>query len=131
MNAQEFRRLGHQLVDWIADYREGIERLPVMSAARPGQVRAAFPDHPPAQGGGAPLVVYASDQGHASIEKAALLAGFGRAFLRLIPTDGDHALRLDRLEEAIEQDVKTGLRPCAVVACVGTTGTTAVDPVAG
>jgi len=247
MDAQDFRRLGYQLVDWIADYREGLERLPVMSPVKPGEIRAAFPDHPPLHGGRmdvalaalerdvmpgithwnhpsffayfpsntsyssilgdlaasgigaqgmswqtspaateveevvmdwlrqmvglgpaftgvihdtastatftallcarergsdysqkteglqsgeAPLVVYASDQGHSSIEKAALLAGFGRSFLRLIPTDENHAIRLDLLTEAIEKDLSIGLRPCALVAAVGTTGTTALDPVA-
>ena len=246
MDHNEFRRLGYQLVDWIADYREGLERLPVMSPAKPGEIRAAFPDHPPLHGGRmdqalaalerdvmpgithwnhpsffayfpsntsyasilgdlataglgaqgmswqtspaateveevvmdwlrqmvglspaftgvihdtastatftallcarekvsdyaqnteglqsgeAPLVVYASDQGHSSIEKAALLAGFGRSFLRLIPTDDNHALRLDLLQAAIEKDLEIGLRPCALVAAVGTTGTTALDPV--
>ncbi len=247
MDAQEFRRLGYQLVDWIADYRENLERLPVMSQVKPGEIRAAFPDHPPLHGGRvaqalaalerdvlpgithwnhpsffayfpsntsyasilgdlaasglgaqgmswqtspaateveeavmdwlrqmvglgpaftgvihdtastatftallcarekvsnyaqateglqsgeAPLVVYASDQGHSSIEKAALLAGFGRSFLRLIPTDDAHAIRLDLLQAALEKDVEIGLRPCALVAAVGTTGTTALDPVA-
>ena len=245
MDAQEFRRLGYQLVDWIADYREGLERLPVMSRVQPGDIRAAFPDHPPLHGGRmdqalaaldrdvlpgithwnhpsffayfpsntsyssilgdlaasglgaqgmswqtspaateveevvmdwlrqmvglspaftgvihdtastatftallcarekaseyaqngeglqsgeAPLVVYASDQGHSSIEKAALLAGFGRSFLRLIPTDENHAIRLDLLQAAIEKDIEIGLRPCALVGAVGTTGTTALDP---
>lgn len=247
MDAQEFRRLGYQLVDWIADYREGLERLPVMSQVQPGDIRAAFPDHPPQHGGRldqalatlerdvlpgithwnhpsffayfpsntsyssiladlassglgaqgmswqtspaateveevvmdwlrqmvglsraftgvihdtastatftallcarerasnhaqnreglqgheAPLVVYASDQGHSSIEKAALLAGFGRRHLRLISTDEQHALRVDLLREAITRDRAAGLRPCALVAAVGTTGTTALDPIA-
>lgn len=247
MDAQEFRRLGYQLVDWIADYRENLEQLPVMSQVKPGEIRAAFPDRPPLHGGRvtqalaalerdvlpgithwnhpsffayfpsntsfasilgdlaasglgaqgmswqtspaateveevvmdwlrqmvglssaftgvihdtastatftallcarekasdyaqateglqsgeAPLVVYASDQGHSSIEKAALLAGFGRSFLRLIPTDDAHAIRLDLLQAAIEKDLEIGLRPCALVAAVGTTGTTALDPVA-
>ena len=75
--------------------------------------------------------VYASDQGHSSIEKAALLAGFGREHLRLIPTDGEHALRLDLLAQSIERDQAAGLVPCAVVACIGTTGTMAIDPLAG
>ncbi|WP_243294182.1 pyridoxal phosphate-dependent decarboxylase family protein [Geothrix mesophila] len=245
MDANEFRRLGYQLVDWIADYRENLERLPVMSRVQPGDIRAAFPDHPPQHGGRvaqalaalerdvlpgithwnhpsffayfpsntsyssilgdlaasglgaqgmswqtspaateveevvmdwlrqmvglstaftgvihdtastatftallcarekvseyaqnteglqsgeAPLVVYASDQAHSSIEKAALLAGFGRSFLRLIPTDENHAIRLDLLQAAIEKDVEIGLRPCALVGAVGTTATTALDP---
>lgn len=247
MDAQEFRRYGYQLIDWVADYREGLVRRPVMSQVQPGEIRAALPDHPPQHGGRmdqalaaldrdvmpgithwnhpsffayfpsntsyasiladlvasglgvqgmswqtspaateveevvmdwlrqmvglspaftgvvhdtastatftallcarekvsgfsqngeglqsgeSPLVVYASDQGHSSIEKAALLAGFGKAHLRLIPTDDRHALRLDLLEAALAQDVEMGLRPCALVACIGTTGTTAVDPLA-
>jgi aromatic-L-amino-acid decarboxylase len=83
------------------------------------------------QDGGAPLVVYGSDQAHSSIDKAALLAGFGRRQLRLIPTDDDHALRLDALEQALARDVGAGLRPCAIVATAGSTGTTAFDPIDG
>jgi aromatic-L-amino-acid decarboxylase len=77
------------------------------------------------------MVVYASDQAHSSVEKAALLAGFGRENLRLIPTDADHGLRLDLLEAAILDDLAAGRRPCAMVAAVGTTATTGVDPVRG
>ncbi|MFT3916842.1 MAG: pyridoxal-dependent decarboxylase [Anaeromyxobacteraceae bacterium] len=246
MDHEAFRRLGHALVDWVADYREGMARLPVMSRVKPGEVRAAFPAAPPAKGGGLeaalplldravlpgithwnhpgffayfpsntsyasilgdlvaaglgaqgmswqtspaateleevvmawlrqlvglpeaftgvvqdtasgatltallcarerasgfaqnagglaggpPLAVYASDQAHASVEKGALLAGFGKAHLRLLPTDEAHALRVDALERAIAEDVARGWRPAAVVATVGTTGTTAVDPIA-
>jgi aromatic-L-amino-acid/L-tryptophan decarboxylase len=248
MDSRDFRRLGHRLVDWVADYRERLETLPVMSPVRPGEVRARFPreaplrggrveealaaldrdllpgithwNHPsffayfpantgyasvlgdllssglgvqgmswqtsPAateleevvmdwlrqlvglsgaftgviqdtastatlcallcarerasghgqnrlglQGGEAPLVVYASDQAHSSVEKAVLLAGFGREHLRLLGTDDDHALRLDLLKEAVADDLAAGRRPCALVATTGTTATTALDPVAG
>jgi aromatic-L-amino-acid decarboxylase len=248
MDHDEFRRLGRGLIDWIADYRERIESLPVMSRARPGEIRARFPSDPPRQGGragealdaverdilpgithwnhpsfmayfpgntsyasilgdllaaglgaqgmswetspaateleevvmewlrrmvglpegfagviqdtassatlcallcareratslaqehrglqggGPALTVYASDQSHSSVEKAALLAGFGRDHLRLVPTDASHALRLDLLEAAVESDRAAGRRPCALVATTGTTATTALDPVAG
>ena len=248
MDTNEFRTLGHELVDWIADYREHIGELPVMSRVQPGEVAALLPAEPPRQGGDlagvvadldsivmpgithwnhpgflayfpsnsdlssvladivssglgvqgmswltspaatevedvvmdwlrqmvglpdtftgviedtaststftallcarertsafsqnrgglqgedAPLVVYASDQAHSSIPKAALLAGFGSENLRLIETDLEHALRLDLLERAVEDDLAAGRRPCAVVAAVGTTATTALDPVAG
>jgi aromatic-L-amino-acid decarboxylase len=77
-----------------------------------------------------PLVVYGSDQAHSSIEKATLLAGFGREYLRLIETDAAHAMKIDALEAAIARDLAAGLRPCAIVASVGTTGTTAIDPLA-
>ncbi len=75
-----------------------------------------------------PLVVYTSPQSHSSVEKAALLAGFGRANLRLVPTDAEYAMRPDLLAEAIAADLAAGRRPCAVVATTGTTPTTAVDP---
>src|SRR5665648_529125 len=78
----------------------------------------------------APLVVYASDQAHSSVPKAALLAGFGADNLRLVETDDDHALRLDVLKAAVREDLAAGRRPCALVAAVGTTATTAIDPLA-
>jgi aromatic-L-amino-acid decarboxylase len=248
MDSETFRRLGHELVDWVADYRERTPSLPVMSQVRPGDVRSRLPAAPPAQGGRirdaldaldatvlpgithwhhpsffayfpsntslasvladlvcaglgaqgmswqtspaateveevvmdwlrqmvglpgtftgvihdtastatltallcarertsgfaqnreglqgheAPMVVYASDQAHSSIEKDALLAGFGREHLRLVASDRAHAMRIEALAEAIEADRAAGLRPCAVVATTGTTGTTALDPVAG
>ena len=246
MDHDEFRRLGHALVDWVADYREGLAGRPVMSCVAPGEVREAFPAEPPARGGGLadalalldravlpgithwnhprffayfpsntsyasvlgdlvaaglgaqgmswqtspaateleervmgwlrqltglpesfsgvvqdtastatltallcarerasgfaqnaaglaggpPLAVYASDQAHASVEKGALLAGYGKAHLRAIGTDDAHALRADLLERAIAEDLARGVRPAAIVATVGTTGTTAIDPVA-
>jgi aromatic-L-amino-acid decarboxylase len=77
-----------------------------------------------------PLVVYASAQSHSSVEKAALLAGFGRDNFRVVPHDRQFAMRADALAELIEEDLREGRRPCAVVATSGTTGTTALDPVA-
>ncbi|WP_129676748.1 pyridoxal-dependent decarboxylase [Candidatus Chloroploca sp. Khr17] len=75
-----------------------------------------------------PLTVYCSGQSHSSVEKAALLAGFGRDNLRAIATDAAHALRPEALREAIQRDLAEGRRPCAVVATIGSTATTAVDP---
>lgn len=76
-----------------------------------------------------PLIVYTSVHSHSSVEKAALLAGFGRANLRLIGTDESHAMRSDLLAEAVQADLAAGARPCAVVATTGTTATTALDPI--
>ncbi len=76
-----------------------------------------------------PLVVYVSTQSHSSVEKAALLAGFGRDNLRAVPTDDAFAMRADVLEEFIREDIVAGKVPCAVVATIGTTASTAVDPV--
>ncbi len=86
-----------------------------------------------AQGGVAgepPLSVYCSEQSHSSVEKAALLAGFGRAHLRKIPVDAAFAMRPDALARAVETDLAAGIRPCAIVATTGTTATTAFDPLA-
>ena len=77
-----------------------------------------------------PLVVYVSTQSHSSIEKAALLAGFGRENVRAVPVDENHALRADALEDLIRADLVAGRLPCAVVATTGTTASTALDPVA-
>lgn len=75
-----------------------------------------------------PLTVYASTQSHSSVEKDALLAGFGRENVRAIPTDERHALRADALAAAVREDIAAGRRPCAIVATTGTTATTALDP---
>jgi aromatic-L-amino-acid decarboxylase len=245
MDTHDFRRLGHELIDWVADYREHVAEFPVMSRVQPGEVAARLPAEPPRQAEGlatisadldrivlpgithwnhpgffayfpsnsdlssvladlvssglgvqgmswqtspaatevedvvmewlrqmlglsnaftgviqdtastttlcallcarertsafsqsrgglqaedAPLVVYASDQAHSSIQKAAHLAGFGADNLRLLETDDDHAVRLDVLEAAVREDLAAGRRPCALVAAVGTTATTALDP---
>jgi aromatic-L-amino-acid decarboxylase len=77
-----------------------------------------------------PLTAYTSTQGHSSIEKAVRIAGLGDANLRLIDVDGSFAMRADLLEAAIVADKEAGLRPCVVTATVGTTSSTAVDPVA-
>lgn len=245
MTPEEFRRRGHQVVDWIADYRERTAKLPVMSRVAPGEVRARLPESPPVepedfdavladmervilpglshwqhprffgyfpsngelssvlgdylstglgvlglswqsspalteleevvtdwlrqmvglseawrgvisdtassstlvalicarerssafslaraglQGEAAPLVVYVSEHSHSSVEKAALLAGFGRENIRPIATDVSYAMRADALAKAVREDIAAGRRPCAVVATSGTTTTTAFDP---
>jgi aromatic-L-amino-acid decarboxylase len=76
-----------------------------------------------------PLAVYVSAQSHSSVEKAALLAGFGRDNVRLVPVDANHAMRADALAAMIEADATAGVQPCAVVATSGTTATTALDPI--
>ena len=232
MTPEEFRRRGHQIVDFIADYRTQVAQLPVMSRAEPGEVAARLPVSPPQEAesfdgvlrdleeilvpglshwqhprffgyfpsngelssvlgdylstglgvlglswqsspalseleevvtdwlrqmvglSGAwkgviqdtaststlvalicareratryslagkglqdeerPLVVYASAQAHSSVDKAALLGGFGRDNVRHIATDAASAMRADALAAAVREDLASGLRPCAVV----------------
>ena len=78
----------------------------------------------------APLAVYVSGQSHSSVDKAALLAGFGRNTVRLVPCDDAYAMRADALEAMIARDRGAGIVPAAIVATTGTTATTAIDPVA-
>lgn len=50
MTPDEFRRYGHAVVDWIADYHSRIESFPVLSQVKPGEIRKSLPENPPAQG---------------------------------------------------------------------------------
>ena len=75
------------------------------------------------------LVIYTSAYAHSSVDKAGLLAGFGKDNIRHIACDADYALRPDALAEAIAADRAAGRVPCAVVVTTGTTTTTALDPV--
>jgi aromatic-L-amino-acid decarboxylase len=77
-----------------------------------------------------PLVVYTSAHSHSSVDKAALLAGFGRQNTRVVPHDAQYAMRPDALRQAIETDRRAGARPCAVVTTAGSTTSTAFDPLA-
>lgn len=73
--------------------------------------------------------VYASEQIHSSIDKAVAIAGIGKENLVKIGVDNEFALRPELLAEAIEKDVAEGHQPLMIVAAIGTTGTTAIDPI--
>ncbi len=73
--------------------------------------------------------VYASAEAHSSIEKACMTLGIGRTGFVRIATNERFELRLDRLEAAIADDRAAGRTPIAIVATLGTTGSTSVDPV--
>jgi aromatic-L-amino-acid decarboxylase len=79
---------------------------------------------------GLPLLrTYASDQVHSSIDKSCITLGLGLDSLKKIPSDEKFVMRADLLNQAIEEDLKSGIQPMAVVATIGTTSTTSVDPV--
>ncbi len=75
------------------------------------------------------LRIYTSEQAHSSVEKAVLLLGLGQKGLRKIETDAEFRMLPDRLREAIEEDRANGYLPFCVVATVGTTSTTSIDPI--
>jgi aromatic-L-amino-acid/L-tryptophan decarboxylase len=76
------------------------------------------------------LTVYASDQAHSSVEKGVKIAGYGRENLRSLPTDDTFAMIPGALDEALAKDEAAGFRPACVVATIGTTSSTAIDPLA-
>jgi aromatic-L-amino-acid decarboxylase len=243
---EEFRRAGHRLIDWVADYRASVESRPVLAQTAPGSIKAQLPASPPSQpesfdaiihdleqivvpgittwqhprffgyfpsnavlssvlgdyvssglgviglawqsspalteveevvaewmrqmlglseawsgvindtaststlvallcareratnyglsrGGlqaeAKPLVVYTSAHSHSSVEKAALLAGFGKDNVRSVAHDRAYAMRPEALAAAVADDLGRGHQPCAVVATAGTTTSTAFDPI--
>jgi aromatic-L-amino-acid decarboxylase len=243
MNAKEFRKHGHQVIDWVADYLENIEQYPVKSQVNPGDIAATLPRLPPEQGEpfeqllsdveekilpgithwqhpnfhayfnangsyasilaelitaaigaqcmiwetspaaaeleervmewlinmtGLPqnwdgviqdtastgtlvsiltarekitrfninnhgfsnekLRIYCSAQTHSSIDKSVKIAGIGLDNLVKIPVDDQMALLPHLLEEAIKSDLALGKIPCCIITTLGTTGTTAMDP---
>jgi aromatic-L-amino-acid decarboxylase len=247
MTPEEFRKFGHQLIDWIADYRAGVAERPLLPGVKPGDIKAQLPAEPPQQAesfedifadmqriimpglshwqhpgffayfpsnslpssvlgdylatglgtlglswqscpalteleevvtdwlrlmiglsdawsgviqdtastntlvallcarerttqhganrGGLQaeqqaLTVYCSDQAHSSVDKGALLAGFGRDNIRHVAHDAAFAMRPDELRRLVTADVAAGKRPCAIIATTGTTATTALDPIA-
>ncbi|MEO8469548.1 MAG: pyridoxal-dependent decarboxylase [Chloroflexota bacterium] len=73
--------------------------------------------------------IYASEEAHSSIEKAAMTLGIGRRNLIRIDTDDEFAMRPEALAAAIAADLAAGYRPMAVVATLGTTSSTAMDPI--
>ncbi|MEP6819785.1 MAG: aminotransferase class I/II-fold pyridoxal phosphate-dependent enzyme, partial [bacterium] len=248
MSKEDFRRFGHELVDWVAEYLEHVEDLPVLAQIEPGDLKAQLPTAPPDKGEAmeqiiadvdrlivpalthwshpsffayfatstsAPgifgellsaafdnkamlwrtspasteleevtldwlrqmmgldagmtgiiydtasvsslhaiaaaregvelrireegmsgrqdlplLRVYISEQAHSSIEKGVITLGLGQRGLRKIPTDSEFRMDTEALAAAIEEDKANGIVPFCVVATVGTTSTSSIDPVA-
>ncbi len=248
MPAEEFKKYGYKLIDWIAEYLTGVQSMPVLSNVKPGDIKNMLPQHPPERSesmenilqdidrvimpgithwnhpgfmayfnstssgpgilaellsaglnvngmlwktspssteleqvtldwfrqmlkldkdfwgiiydtasvstmhaiaaarenisgsgirtkglaGGSEvnrLRLYASEQVHSSIEKGAITLGIGLEGVRKIPVDNEFKMIPSKLEEAIEEDKKHGWLPFCVVATVGTTSTTSIDPV--
>jgi len=246
MTSEEFRRVGHELIDWVADYFDNIEQLPVLAQIEPGELKAQLPTSPPEHGesmdrivadldklivpalthwchpsfyayfatstsgpgilgelltaafdnkamlwrtspasteleevaldwlrqmmgldagltgiiydtasvssmhaiaaaregveqrireegmSGRPdlplLRVYESEQAHSSIEKGVITLGLGQRGLRKIPTDSEFRMDPKALAAAIEEDKRNGYIPFCIVATVGTTSTSSIDP---
>ena len=75
------------------------------------------------------LTVYTSEHTHNSAEKGAITLGFGQENVRRIAVDREFRMRPDKLEEAILADLEAGRRPCCIVASVGSTSASAIEPI--
>jgi aromatic-L-amino-acid decarboxylase len=75
------------------------------------------------------LVLYTSEQSHMSIEKGAIAVGVGQKNIRKVPCDAEFRMRADALAKMAEEDKRAGKLPFCVVATVGTTSSTSIDPV--
>lgn len=75
------------------------------------------------------LTLYTSEHSHSSIEKGAIALGIGQDNIRKIGVDPQFRMRTDLLQDAIERDAGAGKKPFCIVATVGTTSTTSIDPV--
>src|SRR5579859_2397960 len=76
-----------------------------------------------------PLRCYASQDAHSSVEKACIVLGIGQEGLRYVGVDSEFRMDVAELEQAIEEDLAAEVRPFAIVATIGTTSTTSIDPV--
>ncbi len=77
---------------------------------------------------GPPMTIYASEDVHMSIPKAADVLGFGRDQVRVVSCDERHRMRVDELRQTIQKDQRDGFRPVCVVGSAGTVNTGAIDP---
>lgn len=91
---------------------------------------AATDNHAQMEGLSGHSAVYVSEERHVSIDKAADCVGFGRNFLRAIPTDSEFRVRIDLMEKAIAEDQQKGISPLCVIGLAGTTNTGSVDDLA-
>ena len=80
------------------------------------------------QGGTRPLMVYASEQAHSSIQKCVESLGIGSDNLRLVPCDEQFRMRPEALDAMVEADLGEGRIPCCIVANAGATNVGAIDP---
>ncbi|MGW0391584.1 pyridoxal phosphate-dependent decarboxylase family protein [Streptomyces sp. NPDC003042] len=132
--------LEHRVMDWLAGLmalpdrfvRGGVIQdtassavLVALAAALWRRAGDGWRDH----GSGSGYTVYTSTEANCCVHKAVRLAGLGDLQLRRVPVASDtQSLRADLLREAVEADLAAGLTPVAVIATIGTTSTTAIDP---
>ena len=79
---------------------------------------------------GQPLAIYASEESHFTIDRAADVLGLGESAVRKVAVDERLRMRVDDLERLVATDLAAGVKPAAIVGTAGTTGTGSIDPLA-
>jgi aromatic-L-amino-acid decarboxylase len=102
--------------------------LVALLSARERATKYAFSRYGGRAEGGDRLTVYASTEAHSSVEKGVRLSGIGVSRYRRIPVDSNYAMIPEALEEAVKEDIETGLVPCCTVGVTGTTSSSGIDP---
>jgi aromatic-L-amino-acid decarboxylase len=131
--------LEEKMMNWLRemiglpDYFEGVIQdsastatLAAILTAREKKTDFSFNNNGCSQAG--ILRIYCSEQAHSSVEKGVKISGIGKNNLVKIPVKEDFSMDPEKLKEAIISDKKRGFIPCCVVATIGTTGVTSVDP---
>jgi aromatic-L-amino-acid/L-tryptophan decarboxylase len=119
------------VLDWFKDwigYPRDAEGVLVSGGSQANVTALACARETLVGAGSEQAVIYASDQTHSSVLRAARLIGFRRDQVRSLPTDHRYRLSLEALSAAVAEDELAGRRPLIVVANAGTTNTGAVDP---
>jgi aromatic-L-amino-acid/L-tryptophan decarboxylase len=126
--------LEHLVVGWLAEaigckgfrgsLTGGGSSANLMGLAMAREARLPANEHGVREAG----TIYASEQVHMSIPKAVALLGIGRDHLRLVPCDDAFRIRIDLLRQSIDNDVRAGMTPIAIVGSAGTVATGSIDP---
>ena len=114
--------------DWSGVIQDGASTVTLAAMVCARERKTGWESNQHGMTGNRPFRVYCSTEAHSSVEKGAKIAGIGRQNVVKIAVDKNLALIPRALEKAIVEDLQNGLIPTCVVAALGTTGTTAVDP---
>ena len=115
--------------NWTGVIQDGASTATLVSLLSAREIKSGWKVNNQGFDGTQRYSIYCSQQAHSSVDKAVRIAGFGLESLRKIPVDQKYAMKSDLLEAKIKQDIEEGYTPLAVIATIGTTGSTAVDPI--
>lgn len=114
--------------DWAGVIQDGASTATLTAILTARETKSAYRINKEGFNSQQQFRVYCSTETHSSVEKAVKIAGLGKSNLIKISVDDSLAMDIEALEKAIKKDISAGFIPLCVVAALGTTGTTAMDP---